>query len=137
MKTRVIIFLVIIFLFAAVGCSGSGPEGEGPDRFIYYYENVALLLEENKDDPERGLKELQEFMDKYKEDYIAVTKEVNNLPDDKMKVFVETYADRISAALDLYWETAFTPIGENEEVEALLEQIPFLDLNRVDKFFPK
>lgn len=110
-------------------------EGDASARFIYYYNGVADILVENQEDPGKAEGLLADFMEKYQEDYIKVTKEVNALPGEGKKEFMAQYQEQLSQAMDKYWDTAFTPAGESEAVVKHLEAIPLFDVMAFNEYF--
>jgi hypothetical protein len=132
MRTKLVVIAVTVAAVTLLGYSGQKTESE---RFIEYYEGVAKILEDNKDNPDKALDTLNIFMAKNKDDYIEVTNALNNFSDDEKKEFVDNFGDRLLAAFDKYWATLDWEVGKDDRIGEVLEQVPMLDIMAFDKFF--
>ena len=132
MRTRKV-FLCVLVVIVLVACGTD--DREAGERFISYYEDLGELLIKHKDAPDDAVKALKKFIDKRGEDYAEVVTELNAYAAEKKKEFVQTYGERLAAAFDVFWEIIDYPVGDDERIGELLEQLPALDLMAFNEFF--
>ena len=131
-------FPLSILLLASITFVISAQEKMTPEeKMLKFYEEVGSLLADNQENPVKAVQLLKTFINKHNDEYTALVHDFfNTATDAEKKRFVETYADRISAAFSRYFEIAGSPLEESEELLDLLDMLPQWDIVELDKYFP-
>ncbi len=97
---------------------------------------AAEIIFEHQDDPAACEEVLGAYYAEITENFIFVTIAVNEFSEDERAAFMGKFIEPLGLAMDLYWETAFSPAGESDAVFKLLEIIPMLNLMPLYPYFP-
>ena len=88
-------WLLILTCFLLLACSDPPPE-----RIIERFENLTSLLETNKNDPDKLLKELEGFVAEHKDDIAKDREELEALSIDEQKEYEARYEKDMRRALE-------------------------------------
>ena len=95
MKRNLTILTALFAVFALFSLTACKSDAE---KFIGYMEEMAEIIDENKDDCDKMGEALSGFADDNAEDMKALQKKLKDLPDDEQKEMKEKYEDRMEKA---------------------------------------
>lgn len=133
---RVLVVVTLLALTAGLAVAQDEDEAPVGARFIDYYLTAAEIIAEHQDDPAACGEVLGAYYAEITEDFIFVTNVVNEFSEEERAAFMGEFMEPLGRAMDLYWETAFSPAGESDAVFELLETIPMLNLMALAPYFP-
>ncbi|OIP35206.1 MAG: hypothetical protein AUK47_17010 [Deltaproteobacteria bacterium CG2_30_63_29] len=95
MKRNLILVTALLAVFALFSLSACKSDAE---KFIGYMEEMAEIIDSNKDDCDKMGDALAGFADDNAEDMKALQKKLKDLPEDEQKAMREKYEDRMEKA---------------------------------------